>query len=177
MRARLITWRGGRLLPAAGDSDRRLTLVDSVISSGSLIRRQAVEAVGLPRVDFFMDFVDHEHCLRLRRHGFKIAVIQDSILDHVHGEPVKFNILGRTKYWTDHIPWREYYMTRNEIFTIWQYYPAWRVRMLTLYKLARHAFDLVLFGKRKISCLRMMYRGFKDGRAGRLGIRFPSDFD
>jgi GT2 family glycosyltransferase len=167
-----LSWRGGRLVPAP-ESAQQITLVDSVITSGSLIRRKAVEAAGLPRADFFMDFVDHEHCLRLRRYGFKIVVVRDSLLQHVHGEPSKFKIFGRTKYWTDHVPWREYYMTRNEVVTIWQYYPNWRTKAFTLYRLARHALDLVLFGKRKLACLSMMYCGFKDGRAGRLGIRFP----
>lgn len=166
-----LSWRGGRLIPTP-EPNRHITLVDSVITSGSLVRREAIEAAGLPRADFFMDFVDHEHCLRLRRHGFKIAVVRDSILYHVHGDPSKLNILGRTKYWTDHAPWREYYMTRNEIFTIWRYYPEWKTKAFTLYRLARHALDLILFGKRKLACLSMIYRGFRDGLAGRLGVRF-----
>ncbi|MGD1081464.1 MAG: glycosyltransferase [Candidatus Sulfotelmatobacter sp.] len=166
-----FSWRGGRLRTTP-ELNQHITFVDSVISSGTLIRREAVEAVGLPRADFFMDFVDHEHCLRLRRHGFRIAVVRDSLLHHVHGDPSKFKILGRTKYWTDHVPWREYYMTRNEIFTIWQNYPKWSTKGFTLYRLARHALDLLLFGKRKLACFGMMYRGFLDGRAGRLGIRF-----
>lgn len=167
-----LSWRGGRLLPSAGDPRQVITFVDSVISAGSLLRRQAVEVVGLPRADFFMDFVDHEHCLRLRRHGYRIAVVRDSVLNHSLGEPSKFNILGRTKYWTDHLPWREYYMIRNEVFTIWRYYPKWNIKVLTIYRLARHALDLLLLGKRKLQCLGMMLRGFLDGRAGRLGVRF-----
>jgi rhamnosyltransferase len=166
-----FSWRGGRL-HATPEPSQHITFVDSVITSGSLIRREAVEAVGLPRADFFMDFVDHEHCLRLRRHGFRIAVVRDSLLHHVHGDPSKFKILGRTKYWTDHVPWREYYMTRNEIFTVWQYYPKWWAKAFTLYRLARKALDLIVFGSQKLACFRMMYRGFLDGRAGRLGIRF-----
>ena len=165
-----LFWRGGRFRPSS-ESNERITFVDSVISSGSLIRREAVEAVGLPRSDFFMDFVDHEHCLRLRRHGFRIAVVRDSLLHHVNGDPSKFEILGRTKYWTDHVPWREYYMTRNEIFTMWQYYPKWWSKALALYRLSRKAVDVLLFGERKVACIRMMYHGFLDGRAGRLGIR------
>lgn len=166
-----LFWRGGRFRPSP-ESNQRITFVDSVISSGSLIRREAVEAVGLPRSDFFMDFVDHEHCLRLRRHGFRIAVVRDSLLNHVNGDPSKFEILGRTKYWTDHVPWREYYMTRNEVFTMWQYYPKWWSKLFTVYRLARKALDVLLFGNRKLACFRMMYRGFLDGRAGRLGVRY-----
>jgi GT2 family glycosyltransferase len=170
-----LSWRGGCLLPVPKGEGRAITFVDSVISSGSLIRRSAVEAAGLPRSDFFMDFVDYEHCLRLRRQGFRIAVVHESVTYHTLGDPKKFNILGRTKYWTDHLPWREYYMTRNEIFTIWQYYPQWKTKSLTLYRLARHALVLLLFGRRKLACMAMMFRGYRDGRLGRLGIRFSGE--
>lgn len=135
------------------------------------MRREALEAAGLPRADFFMDFVDHEHCLRFRRQGFHIAVVRDSRVQHSQGEPSKINFLGRTKYWSDHIPWREYYMTRNEIFTMWKYYPRLAVKSLLLYRLARHAAGILFFGKKKLDCVRMMIRGIADGRAGRLGIR------
>jgi GT2 family glycosyltransferase len=170
-----LSWRGIRLRATPADPKQHITLADSVISSGSLMRREAIETVGLPRADFFMDFVDHEHCFRLRRHGFKIAVVQDSFLDHVLGEPSQLRILGWKKYWTDHLPWREYYMARNEVFTIWQYYPKWRIKGFVFYRLARHALEVLLFGRRKLACFGMIYRGFVDGRAARLGIRFLPD--
>ena len=167
-----LSWQGGRLVPTPGDPSQPITFVDCVISSGSLVRREAVEAVGMPRVDFFMDFVDYEYCLRLRRNGFRIAVVRDSILDHEIGEQTSFNILGRKKFWADHAPWREYYMARNETFTIWQHYPQLTIKAFVVYKFAHHALGIVLLGKQKLACLKMMCRGFLDGRAGRLGIRF-----
>lgn len=159
-------------MPTPGDPSQPITFVDCVISSGSLVRREAVEAVGMPRVDFFMDFVDYEYCLRLRRNGFRIAVVRDSILDHEIGEQTSFNILGRKKFWADHAPWREYYMARNETFTIWQHYPQLTIKAFVVYKFAHHALGIVLLGKQKLACLKMMCRGFLDGRAGKLGIRF-----
>lgn len=168
-----FSWRGKRFMPTMGTGEQPTTLVDLVMSSGSLIRREAIEAAGLPRADFFMDFVDYEHCLRMRRHGFSIAIVGDSILEHAVGEPAKFDVFGRTKYWTDHVPWREYYKTRNLIFTMWQYYPSFTVKGITMYRLCRHAFGVVVFGKRKLACLRMIYYGLMDGLTGRLGIRFP----
>lgn len=170
-----LSWRGARFCATPVDPYHHIVLADSVISSGSLMRRQAIEAEGLPRADFFMDFVDHEHCFRLRRHGFKIVVVQDSLLEHVLGDPSQLKVLGRTKYWTDHPPWREYYMARNEVYTIWQYYPEYRTKGFVLYRLARHAFEVLLFGKEKAACLAMMVRGFLDGRTARLGIRFLPD--
>lgn len=167
-----LLWQGGRIVKMQVDCNRPISLVDLVISSGSLIRREAIAAVGLPRADFFMDFVDYEHCLRLRRHGFKVAVVRDSHLDHVLGAPTTFNILGHTIHWTDHVPWRVYYMTRNEVFTIWKYYSSWRNKAFLFLRMAWYVFFLLLLGKRKLACLSMMYRGIQDGRAGRLGIRF-----
>ena len=159
------------LHPANLEQSERICFVDSVISSGTLLRREAVEEVGLPRADFFMDFVDHEYCLRLRRHGYKIAVVADSRLDHALGDTIQATVLGLKKNWVGHAPWREYYMARNEIFTIWKYSPDWKAKSNTGKRLLRHALGVLLFGKQKLECLAMMYRGIADGRAGRLGIR------
>src|SRR5579864_8651338 len=165
-------WRGSRFVPVHPSRDTAITFVDMVITSGSLIRRNAIEELGLPRTDFFMDFVDYEHCLRLRRHGYRIAIVRDSVVRHAIGSPTTFSVLGRTKSWADHAPWREYYMTRNEIFTIWKYYPEIRRRLFVLYRLTQHAVGILLFGKQKMNCLRMMLLGLFDGLSGRLGIRF-----
>jgi GT2 family glycosyltransferase len=166
-----LSWHGQHFAPAREATDQPVTFVDMVITSGSLMRLEAIEAAGLPRADFFMDFVDYEHCLRIRRHGFQVAVIRDSILDHSIGAPTTFNILGRTKPWADHVPWREYYMARNETFTMWEYSPKLATTSFVLYRLVQHALGIVFFGKQKWCCLRMMWRGFFDGRQRRLGLR------
>jgi GT2 family glycosyltransferase len=164
-------WRNGLQEPSRYARSRHISFVDSVISSGTLLRREPVEEVGLPRADFFMDFVDHEYCLRLRRYGYKIAVISDSKVNHTIGRPVKTSILGLRKVWTAHVPWREYYRTRNEIFTVWKYHPDWRTKSNVIRRLLRHALGVLLFGRQKLACVAMMSRGVLDGYAGRLGIR------
>jgi GT2 family glycosyltransferase len=172
-----LSWRGPRFAPVPGAPDQPIAFVDMVISSGTLMRREAIAEVGLPREAFFMDFVDYEYCLRLRRHGFRIAVVRDSTLSHAIGEPTTFKILGRKKSWADHAPWREYYMARNETFTMWEYSPKPATKRFVMYRLAQHALGILLFGKRKMECFRMIWHGFLDGRAGRLGIRFTPGMD
>lgn len=167
-----LRWEG-RELRQAPPPQENISFADSVITSGSLICHEAVQAAGLPRADFFIDFVDHEHCFRLRRHGFSIAVVRDSVLEHAIGEPRKVKILGWTKYWTDHAPWREYYMTRNLVFTIWHDYPQGKA-FITYCLLKRFA-GMLLFGRQKLACLSKICRGFLDGRAGRLGILYLPD--
>lgn len=165
-----LLWRNGwRRLPERPSSD--VVFVDAVISSGSLIRRTTVEKAGSPRADFFIDYIDLEHCLRLRRSGYKIAIVRRSILEHALGDPKLVRISGFTRVWADHVPWREYYKARNEVFTVWSFYPDWRSKFSVVRRFARHALGILLFGKEKVACLKMMYKGIADGRAGRLGIR------
>lgn len=169
-RYRGLLWRNGwRPVPEYLMAD--VALVDAVISSGSLIRRTALEKVGRPRADFFIDYIDLEHCLRLRRSGFKIAVVRRSILEHALGDPKIVKVPGSTRVWADHVPWREYYKARNEVFTVWSFYPDWRSKLSVIRRFARHALGILLFGKEKLECLKMMYLGIIDGCTGKLGIR------
>ena len=164
-------WRHGLRKPKVIDPSPSLLFVDTVISSGTLLRKEAIRQAGLPRADFFMDFVDHEYCLRLRRHGYRIAIVPASRIEHVIGNPRTVSAFGFAKAWSSHVPWREYYMTRNEVFTIWKYYPDWRTKFAATQRMVRHAMAVLLLGKQKLACLGMMYRGFADGCAGRLGVR------
>lgn len=148
-----------------------VTYVDAVISSGSLLRAKAIRQAGPPRADFFIDFVDLEHCLRLRSNGYKIAVIRDAILRHALGSPRLLQIGPFSRVWADHVPWREYYKARNEVFTIWTHYPSLASKFSVVRRLVRHALGILLFGREKLACLKMMYLGVMDGRTGRLGIR------
>jgi GT2 family glycosyltransferase len=166
-----LLWGASWKPPSSHLLTQPVCFVDVVISSGSLIRRQVAEQVGLPRADFFIDFVDFEYCLRLRRHNYKIAVVRDSRLDHAIGTPRKLDFFGFSRSWTEQPPWREYYLSRNYTYTVWNYYPDWKSKLCTVKWLLRHAAAVLAFGRNKRACLRMMLSGFSDGRAGRLGIR------
>jgi GT2 family glycosyltransferase len=170
-----MLWRNRWIIPEKETVLQPAWFVDVVISSGSLVHREAVEVSGLPRADFFMDFVDFEYCFRMRRHGYKIAVVRDSQLEHTIGEPRAVKILGYSKSWPVQQPWREYYSSRNYTFTIWDYFPNWRSKAYVLWRLLRHAVGIVAFGTNKFACLKMMLTGFLDGCSGRLGVRFRAD--
>ena len=165
-----LQWRNGwRNIPV--DPHKDITFVDAVISSGSLLRSDAVRDAGLPRSDFFIDYVDLEHCLRLRSKGYTIAVVRKSILHHSQGTPRVVRFAGFSRVWADHAPWREYYKARNELFTVWGYQPGVAAKFSVIRRLLRHALGVVLFGQDKLECLKMMMLGIRDGRAGKLGIR------
>src|SRR4029077_20177053 len=161
-----MIWRHGFVRPRGRGPEQPAWFVDAVISSGSLVRGKAVMAVGLPRADFFMDFVDFEYCLRLRRHNYKIALVRDSRLNHAIGTPRIVTVLGFSKLRSDQPAWREYYLSRNYTYTVWNYYSDWKSKLMTVKWLLRHSMGVIALGRDRLACLRMVIAGFNDGRAG-----------
>jgi rhamnosyltransferase len=140
-----------------------------------MVRREVVEKIGLPRADFFMDFLDFEYCLRARSHGYKIAVITRAKLAHEVGNARRVRLLGYSRLWPDYAPWREYYVSRNIAYVAWWLYPSRRTKRFVARHLARHAGGVLLFGSHKLASLKKMVQGFWDGRRASLGIRFRPD--
>jgi GT2 family glycosyltransferase len=172
----LFLWREGQvaLLPVPGGNT--LTLVDMVISSGSLIRSEAVRKAGLPRNDFFIDFVDYEHCLRLRRSGFLIAVVNQCVMQHTIGQPRTVKFLGKPMSWITHRPWRDYYKVRNRAFVVWHQLPSLRAKVFVIRQLLRQMFGSLLYDSEKANRIHFMWRGLYDGIRGRLGTTVqPTD--
>ncbi len=98
------------------------------IASGSLIRREVLDVVGPMAGPFFIDYVDIEFCLRLRRAGFEIVGIGDAVLDHRLGEFHETEVLGRRVALNTHAAWRRRMIHRNRV-RVWRRYlgdvPAW----------------------------------------------------
>jgi GT2 family glycosyltransferase len=168
-------WRNRFIKPRAELLSQPLLFTDLVITSGSMVRRKLVETIGLPRSDFFMDFVDYEYCLRARSRGYKIAVITRAKLRHEIGRARTMRFLGRRWFWSGHRPFREYYMSRNLAYSVWWLYPSLAAKVSVLRHLMRHAIGVLLFGSEKLDCLKKMAQGFWDGRKASLGVRFRPD--
>jgi GT2 family glycosyltransferase len=170
-----LFWRNGFVSPSADQVREPLWFADMVMASGSLVRRQVVETIGLPRADFFMDFFDYEYSLRARAHGYKIAVVPAAELAHEVGEARIVRLPGRSRLWTSYAPWREYYNSRNLAYAGWHLYPNWGTKKFVLKHLVRHAGAVVLFSPNKTASIWRMMQGFRDGCGAKLGIRFRPD--
>lgn len=170
-----LFWNDGFVRPGAKQMLEPLWFADLVIASGSLIRREVVERIGLPRADFFMDFFDFEYSLRARMHGFKIAVVSSAELAHEIGNARRVWLPGGHRLWSSYAPWREYYVSRNLAYAAWHLYPNWRTKKFALRHLLRRFGATLLFSRNKPACIHKMIQGFRDGRAAKLGIRFTPD--
>lgn len=96
-------------------------LVSEGIQSGMLISAACLRSVGLLDEDLFIDCVDIEFCLRARDHQWQIAVSPGSNITHALGEQVPIRRWGKhskraaANTFEYHAPFRQYYITRNNI--------------------------------------------------------------
>lgn len=145
----------------------RYSLVDSTLSSGSLIPKKAYISIGGMYDDLFIDIVDHEYCWRLRASGFDVVRDNEVKLPHRIGDGKK-KILGFISVGVPS-PFRHYYAVRNTLFLIKKDYPpiAWKLTAIPkiLFKLCLYP----VFLDRGKSRLKFILRGIKDGVAGKLG--------
>jgi len=167
-----ILWRNGFVKPTPSLLEQAQWFADLVIASGSLLRREVVETIGVPRADFFMDVFDFEYCLRARSAGYKIAVISSAKLNHEIGRSRRINLPGYKRLWMSQPPWREYYISRNLTYLAWWLHANRQTKLYVTRYLSIHAVQMLLFGSRRFACLAKMAQGVRDGLRASLGIRF-----
>lgn len=90
-------------------------LLRTTITSGSLARCETLRRLGGFEERLFIDFVDHEFCLRIRRHDWLVVEAPDVVMTHSMGASRVHRFLGRRMVLTHHSAWRRYFMTRNQL--------------------------------------------------------------
>jgi rhamnosyltransferase len=86
-----------------------------VMQSGIFVSTKVLREAGLFDDSFFIDYVDIEFCLRLRKSGYKIIEASRAPLAHRLGDPSRHTILGKTTTVYSHSPLRRYYASRNRL--------------------------------------------------------------
>lgn len=99
------------------------------MTSGSLLPLWAFDECGFFNEDLFIDQVDFEYCLRLRKCNFIVVQSDKAKLLHRPGSPRPFLLFGiRICSTSNHDAKRRYYMMRNTIWVIRRYrkqFPSW----------------------------------------------------
>jgi len=154
------------------DDPRRLTrsrlndnlfAVDFVLLDGSLVLGHTVEAVGLPRVDYFIMMEDVEYPLRARRAGLEVLLLARDTVNRLY--------LGSTP---GSSLWRAYYQSRNHVRMALDL----RSPSLLFGCLIRQVYFLLAAlaaPDRRWKRLKLRLRGISDGLRGRMGRRLEPD--
>ncbi len=105
-------------------SDARSGCVDVPVTmtSGSILNVHAYRACGPFDTKLFIDYVDHDYCLRLRRGGYRIVQCLHAALEHELGEPKTVRLAGRSVSFVTHRPFRSYYIVRNGMYVVTRYF-------------------------------------------------------
>lgn len=136
------------------------------MTSGCLLNLQAYEAVGPFLDELFIDFVDNEYSLRLRKSGFLVLRANEARLQHSVGDTKKYGPFIAT----NHSPLRRYYKTRNRFLVFSHYFWDFPGHCLfDLVRLVKEIGSIILFEPEKSGKLRMMWRGWCDFLHGRYG--------
>lgn len=135
------------------------SIVSSAITSGSLLNLKAYQEIGDFKEDFFIDYIDHEYCLRARSLGYIIVQSNRVFLKHNIGVPKVY--VGITV--SHHSATRRYYITRNRLMTMKMYEDFDQI----FYNHERYSFlieifKILFFEKDKLRKLQMVYKGYKD---------------
>jgi rhamnosyltransferase len=141
-----------------------------VITSGNLLNLKAFSIAGDFRRDLFIDRVDHDFCLRLKMHGYKIIRVNSMVVEHHLGNISKHSFFGRVQYTTNHSYIRRYYIFRNTLYVSNVFknsFPEYsrKERSFLLYEIVK----IILFEKDKLMKLAYCYKGFVDYKKNRMG--------
>lgn len=86
--------------------------ISYAITSGNLVSVSVYDQIGLYDEGFFLDCIDFDFSLRLRRAGYAIHRVPAALMQHQLGDTVNLPEFVM-KYYALHSPVRRYYMYRN----------------------------------------------------------------
>jgi rhamnosyltransferase len=138
--------------------------VPTAMGCGCLLDVAAFREVCGFRGELFIDYVDHEYCMRVRAAGYRIVRAGEAIVRHRLGRGAR-QVLGRIAI-TDHDPVRRYYLVRNR-FVVAREFGISSVKCAAV--TAIEAGLILAFERQRRHKLRCMWQGFLDYRRSRLG--------
>jgi len=138
--------------------------VSTLITSGTILSLEVYKIVGRFRSDFFIDSVDFEYSLRIRKKGFVNLLSPEVAIDHRLGSVKRINCFLFNIKSTNHSPQRRYYMARNNILISLEYFyffPFWVLKKNFFF--LKSFLEIITVDDQKIAKLKKTFSGIKDG--------------
>jgi len=155
----------------SGEPEKRHGCISvlTAITSGDLLSIEAWDNVGRFDEGLFIDQVDHDICLRMRRDGWDVLRCSGTRLLHRLGDTVQHRFIHAFNV-SNHSALRRYYITRNRFEVsrrFQQDFPEFRRREMR--SLRRELVKIVFYERHKAAKLLMSWRGYLDYRRGVTG--------
>lgn len=140
-------------------------MVSFAVASGSLMRVDLFNKVGMFIDKFFIDQIDTEFCLRLLSHDFTIIATSKVVLKHTIGNRKKKKLFFLTIKPNYHSEFRKYTIFRNGVKTVRIYGNKFKgFRILMNRRFVHDFIGVVFFEKHKAVKIKAMLEGILDGR-------------
>lgn len=142
-----------------------------VMTSGNLLNLMVYEKVNGFDDKLFIDYVDIDYCLKLKKHGYKIQNLPAAILKHELGHSKYKSFFSFQVIVTNHSSLRRYYITRNRLYVRKKY----RYISTVFYQAEKRVFvndffKIILFEGDKFSKIKSIINGYLDYKNNKYGI-------
>ena len=138
--------------------------VNVLITSGTLLSLRIFKEVGSFREDFFIDSVDFEYSLRIRKKGYVNLQSPEFGIDHQIGNTRVKKIWFLTISSSNHSPLRRYYMARNHSILSIQYFfsfPIWILKKNLV--MVQILLQMIIVDDQKFLKIKNTFNGFVAG--------------
>jgi GT2 family glycosyltransferase len=140
--------------------NNQLQPVASALLDGSLIDANIIRKIGPPKKEYFMMCDDYEFCLRMKKNGHKIALINIKSANYLH--------LGGDGKFTTSTLWRGYYTSRNHLLILREYF-SFMDLLSYLYKQLKYLIAAAVYAPDRWKRIRFRLLGIWHGILGKQG--------
>lgn len=141
-----------------------------VMTSGNLVNLNLYKEVGGFKDWLFIDGVDFEFCLNLRKNGYNIVQMNTAELKHNLGNIQEKVLFGKKIFVTNHNSTRRYYITRNRhyLYDLYKKYFSEYCK-LELKMTKKELIKIWLFENEKINKTISIFKGYIDYKKNKKG--------
>lgn len=145
------------------NNEKKYLFVNRSITSAGVVRVSAYNQIpGGYDNDLFVDYVDFDFSIKLRQKGYKILLMNDTVLEHELGVSQWKKFLFKKVRYTSHSGFREYYIARNIIIFVNRYWKTESV-VRDILSLLKHYIFITLYDVDRKNKLHSLNAGLRDG--------------
>lgn len=137
--------------------------IDYCITSAALTSTLIWKKIGGFSEELFIDYVDFDYCLNLKKNNYKILRVNSSEILHEIGHAKQYCVFGKTILTFNHSPIRNYYIVRNKLICAYKYKNYVNIRKEKK-EIITHIIKVIFLEKNRLCNLRYVYKGYKDGK-------------
>lgn len=127
--------------------------------NGTLITREVIAEIGVPKAEFFIYGDEREYFLRAKKSGVKLATVVDSLYFHANAPVKEMKILWKKKYYREDKAWQIYYTKRNMAYITKSYFGT----VQTLIFIRNSIFDFFTYRNDRLNKIKCHIKGIRDG--------------